>query len=88
MRLEVHWINATRPPEEKIRVEALYAGAVLEFYKGSVENAKHSYETYKKHPRHPFHDWPRSHYFAFQAAARGLSPWEKTHAKITTEFTP
>ena len=50
MRFIVEWVNATRPPDEKIWVETVVCHSILDFYGGGVERAKQSYDITSETP--------------------------------------
>lgn len=85
MRLTVHWIDATRPKDEVIRVESIVSGALLEFFNG-VENAKKSYDIYCARPKSPMSDWARAVYYGHRSIKGFVSPTEYTRFKYKITF--
>lgn len=86
MRLVVEWVNATRPPDEKIRVETVVCHGILDFYGGGVERAKQSYDHYKRNPRSPCHDWARAVYSGYRASKRYVTASEYARFAFKTAF--
>ncbi len=86
MILRVHWINATRPHDEKVRVETVICNGILDFYGGGVELAKQSSESYQRNPRSPFHDWARAVHNGYRSAKGYITPTEYARLAFTTTF--
>lgn len=84
MRLEVHWVNATRPPIERTRIELTYRDALLSLFNG-VENASKARNIYISH-RSPHMDWARFNRTATQEAVRFLTPTEAHQARFQVLF--
>lgn len=85
MKLEIQWVNATRPPEERRKVELIYRNFILGYFNG-VENAQRAYENAKRCGNNPFDEWQYSHCRAFALVASDFTPWKRQHAKIKTTF--
>lgn len=66
MILSVEWVNATRPPEEKKRVELTIRDDILEFFDG-VENAEKAYRRHCVRTRSPHDDWARAVYHGYRS---------------------
>lgn len=84
MKLIVEWINATRPKEQKTLVELTARDSILEFMNG-VENAYKAREIFRR-CRQPLSDWNRAVNFAYFYAMKGLTPNEKSIAKLKIDF--
>lgn len=76
MRLTVQWMNATRPPDERIMVETTICNSILDFYEGGVERAKKSYDNFQKSPRSPFQDLARAVHCGYMSAKGMVTPTE------------
>lgn len=86
MRLAVEWHGATRPIDERVRVETTIRDSILEFFGGSVEQAKRAKDTYTKQPRRPFLDWSRAVYHGHRAAKGYITPTEYSRLSFTATF--
>lgn len=76
MRLIVEWVNATRPPDERVRVEATICNSILDFYEGGVERAKKSHDNFQRGKRGPFQDWARAVYYGHRSTKCIITPTE------------
>lgn len=86
MRLMIEWVNATRPPDERIRVETTICNSILDFYEGGVERAKKSHDCYQRSPRSPFQDWARAVYYGYRAAKCIVTPTEYGRLSFKATF--
>ncbi len=85
MKLVSVWIKATRPHEERLRVESIYKNEILDSFEG-VENAKRAFDLYKSNPHKLFQDWPYAHYNAFRKVSREFSAWERVNTSFKNTF--
>lgn len=86
MRLVVEWVNATRPPDEKIRVEAVVCNSMLDFFEGGVEKAKRAYDNYQRSPRTCMSDWARAVYVGYRSTKPYVTPTEYARLAFKTKF--
>ncbi len=85
MILSIEWNNATRPKDEKVRVETTIKNDILDFF-GGVENAKKAYDFYKRSPRTPFQDWARAVYHGYRSVKNIVTPTEYRRLSFTASF--
>lgn len=85
MKLCAHWIHASRPHDEKTRIELIGRNSILDFFDG-VENAKKAYDKYQSNPHRPFQDWSRAYHYAFRQAASNFTAWERSNTQIKFSF--
>ena len=71
MRLSVEWVNATRPEEEKKRIELTIRDSILEFFDG-VENAEKAYLRHCSGAKGVHNDWARAVHNGYKSV-RGMS---------------
>jgi len=85
MRLKVEWIGATRPLDEKRRVEATVRDTILVFFNG-VENAKSAHDHTRNGIRSPYDDWARAVYQGYRAIKGYVTPCEYSRANFKITF--
>jgi len=85
MRLVVHWVEATRPRDEVVRVESIFCGQILEFFNG-VENAKKAYDICCARQKSTMSDWARAVYYSHRAVKGVISPDEYARFKYKITF--
>lgn len=86
MRLSVEWLKATRPLDERVRVELAIRNGILDYFHGGVENAKKAHDFYNSNPRAPFLDWPQAVYKGYRAAHGIVSPCEYARLRFKVAF--
>lgn len=84
MKLFVHWLNATRPYEEKALIEQTYKDSLLDFFAG-VEGAKRAKEIACK-INAPHSDWQRANRLAHGSIKNLITPTEYSNMKIIVDF--
>lgn len=85
--MNVEWVKASKPHDEKVRVEATIRDAILEFFSDGVECAKKAYDHSRNGNIDPFSDWNRAVNIGHRAVKSFVSPTEyKSMAfKVTFE---
>lgn len=85
MRLCVEWVGATRPPDEKKRVELTIRDDILEFFNG-VENAEKAYLRHCASPRSVYNDWARAVHHGYRAVKGIVTPTEYARLGFKVAF--
>jgi hypothetical protein len=84
MRLHVHYLNPSRPPEVRKCIEATIEHTLLDMF-GSPENAKRAKDAFSR-VRSPAMDWSRLFNQAVRTAGTRLTPTEVMAMKVTVRF--
>ena len=83
VNLVVTWQNATRPAEDKARIESAYRQRLIELF-GSIAAAAEAKGHWERNERPPIHHWQNYNRIAIQEA--NLTPSERRIAHFIVRF--